>query len=123
MTREEITFRAKTAFDWFSTPNVPDAHRHMPDQVFYDCYFAVKYLSEQEHRMKRLEMREHTRRATSDVCQLLLAEYGIVPDFHAVHRIAQAIDTEMLRFGQVAKGMTPDQWKEATDSPVTATDH
>ena len=60
--------------------------------------------------MKRLQMREQTRRATSDVCAVFLAEFGIVPTFHQVQRIAECIDREMMRFGDCVKKATPDQW-------------
>lgn len=62
--------------------------------------------------MKRLQMREQTRRATSDVCNTILAEYGIVPTFHQVQRIAESIDREMMRFGDCVKSATPDEWND-----------
>lgn len=71
--------------------------------------------------LNRLQMREHTRRAVSDVCGIILANYGIVPSFHEVQQVAGAIDREMMRFGQVAKSMTPDEWAKAIDeSPVAS---
>lgn len=64
------------------------------------------------NKMKRLQMREHTRRAVSDVCGVLMAEYGIVLTFHQVQRMAECIDREMMRFGDCAKSATPDQWNQ-----------
>ena len=62
--------------------------------------------------MNRLEMREQTRRAVSDVCGIILANYGIVPTFQQVTDMAIAIDREMLRFGSCVVPATPDQWSE-----------
>lgn len=72
--------------------------------------------------MKRIEMREHTRRATSDVCGILMSEFGIVASFHQVQRIAQAIDAEMLRFGQCVVPMTPNEWSAEQKRGVVASE-
>lgn len=68
--------------------------------------------------MKRLQMREQTRRATSDVCAVLFSEFGIVPTFHQVQRVAECIDREMMRFGDVAKCATPDEWNQMKEDTV-----
>lgn len=62
--------------------------------------------------MKRIQMREHTRRAVSDISMLILAQYGIVPTFHEVLQMAIAVDREMLRFGNCCVSATPETWKE-----------
>lgn len=69
--------------------------------------------------IKRIEMREHTRRAVSDVCGILMSEFGIVASFNQVVRIAQVIDAEMLRFGQCVIPMTPDEWQKEQKRGVT----
>lgn len=72
--------------------------------------------------MKRLEMREETRRATSDVCAILMAEFGIVASFEQVRRIAEVVDRDVLKFGRAAKSMTPDQWREAEGQMVVSSE-
>lgn len=62
--------------------------------------------------MKRLQMREQTRRATSDVCATIFAEFGTVLTFHQVQRIAESIEREMMRFADCVKCATPDEWNQ-----------
>lgn len=68
--------------------------------------------------MKRLKMREQTRRATSDVCAAIFAEFGVVPTFQQVQRIAECIDREMLRFGDCVKSAPPAQWDQMKSETV-----
>lgn len=62
--------------------------------------------------MKRLEMRDHTRRAVGDIGGMLLAEFGIVLSFNQVQRLANSIDCYIMQFGECCKSSTPDQWNE-----------
>jgi len=71
---------------------------------------------------KRLEMRPETRRAMSDVCAVLTANYGIMPSFEECQRIASAIDQQVLAFGRRAIPMVPDEWNREQAIQVVASE-
>lgn len=58
---------------------------------------------------KRIQMRDETRRAVSDVCGMLLSRYGIVPTFDDVLFMSQAIDREFIAIVDRGNSMTPSQ--------------
>ena len=67
---------------------------------------------------RRLAMRQETRRATADVCGVLLSRYGIVPSFEVVYELALSIDGAMREYARRYKPMTPDQVEKEDNNDV-----
>ena len=44
MNAKELRAAAEASYNWYVTPNVEDAHRNMPDHVFYTGWQACKHI-------------------------------------------------------------------------------
>ena len=49
MDQPKLIERAKAVESWFTTPNVEDAHKRMPDDVFYGCFALVRWVLRYSH--------------------------------------------------------------------------